>query len=426
MGVRDVEVVVVGAGLAGLNAARLLQGAGCRVLVLERDEVPGGRVRSARWQGCPIELGAAYFTADYERFIALVDELGLAETAEPFPHAFRTELLRDGRWHYVDYRSIPSFVRYRGIGLRDKLSVSIVGLRARTLHRRALRHFDVASAAEADDRSGQSREALRYFYAPPFEAFCQYRAEEVSVALQEITARFQGRPQKLSDGLGVVPARLAEQLEVECRTEVAAATTRDGAAVIRLASGDEVTARACVVATPGDVAASLVGTHSYLDSVRYTPFAELLLRTAGPAARRAPSGEPLYMRLAPPGERDGNLHSVVYLDHLAPSGGLLLAAPAPGGDFADWADDALADGLQAEVEAMHPDLEIIDRRLVRGARMVPVFEPGRAARLREFRASLRPGPVDLAGDWLYGPTMESALMAGEAAAARVKSFLGRI
>lgn len=419
MGLPDTEVVVIGAGLAGLNAARLLGRSGHQVVVLERDAVPGGRVRSARWADCPIELGAAYFTADYARFIALVEELGLADTAEPFPNAFRSEVLRDGRWRYVDYRSIPSFVRFGGIGLREKASVSIVGLRSRTLHRRALRHFDLASAADVDRAAGQSATALRYFYGLPFEAFCQYRAEQVSVALQEMTARYQGEPRKLHEGLGVVPARLAERLEVEYDTEAVAVEERDGRAVVRLASGGEIVARACVVATPGDVAARLAGTGGYPASVRYTPFAELLLRTSEPVARRSPSGEPLYMRLIPPGEREGTLHSLVYLDHVAPSGGLVLAAPAPGGRLADRPDDELADSLQAQAEELHPRIEVVDRRLVRGERMVPLFEPGRAGRLRAFRESLRPAPVDLAGDWLYGPTMESALEAGEAAAERV-------
>jgi protoporphyrinogen oxidase len=421
----DAEVIVIGAGLAGLNAARLLGRAGRRVAVLERDAVPGGRVRSERWADCPIELGAAYFTTDYERYIALLDELGLADTAEPFPNAFRSEVLRDGRWHYVDYRSIPSFVRFRGIGLRDKASVSIVGLRARTLHGGRLRHFDIASAAEIDRKAGQSATAMRFFFALPFEAFCQYSAEQVSVALQEMSARYQGEPRKLRDGLGVVPTRLAEQLEVRYDTEAVGVEERDGGVVVRLASGGDVTGRACVVATPGDVAARITGNGGYPASVRYTPFAELLLRTSEPLARRSPGGKPLYMRLIPTGEHEATLHSLVYLNHLAPSGGLLLAGPAPGSGFAGQPDDEIADSLQAQAEELHPEIDVVDRRVIRGERMVPLFEPGRAERLRAFRRSLRPGPVDVAGDWLYGPTMESALEAGEAAADRIGRHLQR-
>jgi len=43
-GVLDADVVVVGAGLAGLTAARTLAAAGLTPLVVEARERPGGRV----------------------------------------------------------------------------------------------------------------------------------------------------------------------------------------------------------------------------------------------------------------------------------------------------------------------------------------------------------------------------------------------
>ena len=42
----DADVIVIGAGLAGLHAARLLEEAGVEVLVIEADERVGGRVRT--------------------------------------------------------------------------------------------------------------------------------------------------------------------------------------------------------------------------------------------------------------------------------------------------------------------------------------------------------------------------------------------
>ena len=45
---RSADVIVVGAGLAGLRAARRLQEAGMRPLVLESSDGIGGRVRTDR------------------------------------------------------------------------------------------------------------------------------------------------------------------------------------------------------------------------------------------------------------------------------------------------------------------------------------------------------------------------------------------
>lgn len=59
---RDADVLVVGAGVAGLSAARLLSKHGLRCRILEGGAVIGGRLRTVRVPGwaIPIELGAEF------------------------------------------------------------------------------------------------------------------------------------------------------------------------------------------------------------------------------------------------------------------------------------------------------------------------------------------------------------------------------
>ncbi len=78
----DTQVVVVGAGLAGLAAARTLDRSGVQVIVLEARDRVGGRTEGAHTaDGTPVELGGQWLGPTQTRIYALVDELGL----ETFP-----------------------------------------------------------------------------------------------------------------------------------------------------------------------------------------------------------------------------------------------------------------------------------------------------------------------------------------------------
>ncbi|MEO0495333.1 MAG: FAD-dependent oxidoreductase [Actinomycetota bacterium] len=72
-----VDVVVIGAGIGGLHAARLLHEVGRTVVVLERRDRIGGRLRTDELAGAPVDLGATWFWPNEPRVNALVAEHGL-------------------------------------------------------------------------------------------------------------------------------------------------------------------------------------------------------------------------------------------------------------------------------------------------------------------------------------------------------------
>ncbi|RCH66651.1 phytoene desaturase [Streptomyces sp. SDr-06] len=89
---RTDHVVVVGAGLAGLSAALHLLGAGRRVTVVERDDLPGGRAGRLHLSGYRIDTGPTVLTmpdfAD-EAFAAVGDSLHRRVELIPLHPAYR-------------------------------------------------------------------------------------------------------------------------------------------------------------------------------------------------------------------------------------------------------------------------------------------------------------------------------------------------
>jgi oxygen-dependent protoporphyrinogen oxidase len=73
------EAVVVGAGVAGLVAARELARAGLRTLVLDGRDAPGGAVRGHAVAGLTLDAGAESFATRGGVVAELLDELGLTD-----------------------------------------------------------------------------------------------------------------------------------------------------------------------------------------------------------------------------------------------------------------------------------------------------------------------------------------------------------
>jgi monoamine oxidase len=80
------DVIVIGAGLAGLSAARHLRAQGASVIVLEARNRAGGRVHSTRLSGGQmIDLGAQFMGDAHMHMAALADEAGLRRTSAAVP-----------------------------------------------------------------------------------------------------------------------------------------------------------------------------------------------------------------------------------------------------------------------------------------------------------------------------------------------------
>src|SRR5438270_3124117 len=81
------DVIIIGAGVAGLTAARELTAAGARVLVLEARDRLGGRIMTHHTPDGPVELGAEFVHGAVEETLSVAREgaLALRETDRAAP-----------------------------------------------------------------------------------------------------------------------------------------------------------------------------------------------------------------------------------------------------------------------------------------------------------------------------------------------------
>jgi monoamine oxidase len=101
------RIAVIGAGLAGLNAAYTLKKAGLRADVYEASKRVGGRIYSVTdvvAPGLVTELGASFINPDHEDMFSLMEEFGLEALDSMIPvemdrRAGRRGLPANGRAH---------------------------------------------------------------------------------------------------------------------------------------------------------------------------------------------------------------------------------------------------------------------------------------------------------------------------------------
>jgi phytoene dehydrogenase-like protein len=411
-------VVIVGAGLSGLNCARDLTAAGVPVLVLEADDGVGGRVRTDEVEGFRLDRGFQVFFTAYPAARRVLDYGRLRL------HAFRPGALvrADGGFHrLLDPIRAPADAL---AGLLAPVGTLGDKLRVLTLRRRALA-TPVSEMFEARERPiheelrelGFSDRMVTRFFRPFLGGiFLDPALATTSRMLYSVYRMLSEGDTTLPEGgMGRIPEQMAEALpagSIRLGTRVAALRREgDRVAGVTLGNGEVLPARAVVVATNVADAAGLTG-------ATHTP-APRGVACVYFATRRAPVDEPL---LVLDGEARGPVLNLcvpsVVAPGYAPAGWHLVSATVV-------TDPAATDAaLEAEIRAQMAEWFGSDAvgawRALRTYR-IPWAQFDQSPGMLEPKGRpVRRGPgLFVCGDHVENASINGALHAGARAAAAV-------
>lgn len=124
---QSMDVLVIGAGMAGLMAAAQLQRAGRRVLVLDKGRGVGGRLASRRIDGATFDHGAQFITTREPRFAAVLEQGRQDGTMEEWCRGFAGAADGHARWRGKP--AMSAVAKHLALGLDLLLETPVAALR---------------------------------------------------------------------------------------------------------------------------------------------------------------------------------------------------------------------------------------------------------------------------------------------------------
>jgi oxygen-dependent protoporphyrinogen oxidase len=434
-------IVVIGAGLSGLAAARHLTQAGLRVIVLESDKRVGGRIYTDRTDGFEIDAGGQFIASFYTHTLRLIRELNLEPDLVRI--ASVSAVLRERKL----YRIWPNLrVIFTGlISVWSKLLLlrpAFDALRHWSLLDIYAFHkaFPLDTASVTDYASRRlNREILEYILQPPLSGILYWEPETTSQAmlfpLLKVAAGV--KLMTLRHGLGQLVEAMAEGVDIRYGAEVTQ-VLQDGADryLVKYEQEDqmhEVVTRGVVCSIP---ASGVPGVFPQLSDhqrrfFQAIEYSENAICAVG-IDRRMPDG--IYGLLFP---RQEAKHLAIAAVQSAknpaqlPTGRdmVVLYPNGPAGrQLIDQSDDEIGRILKSELnlagDAYRIGNDEIIQRVYRWRQALPFFDVGHFERLHDFAVgNIESGCQVFAGDYLGGPFIEGAINSGILAANRLVSRL---
>ena len=404
------DVVIVGAGLAGLSASRYLTAAGFDVHVLEASDGVGGRVRTDHVDGFTLDRGFQILLTAYPELKKQfdVDALNL----QPFDPGALVWINGKGKVFSDPLRRPKSFVAtvVAPIGsVVDKIRLATLRLSVTRGNGAALlSHPDITTAKMLSGR-GFSPKMIQRFFTPLVGGIQLDPQLTASRRMFDVVFRM------LNQGDAVVPAAgmsaISEQLashtpaeKIHLATRVVSAT-KNG---VVTENGHTISAKVVIIAVEGPAASTLTG---------IPPVQSRSVSCVYFASTSAPTNKKLIIL---DGTGQGPVLNIAVMSNIAPSyapeGQHLIAAALPGcigDDVEDIARQQLQTMFGTQVESWK---HLRTYRIAHGQPdQSPPFNPKKKQKLDNG--------IFICGDHRDTASTQGALFSGRRCADAVKEFL---
>lgn len=435
----DLDVAVVGAGIAGLTAAHELRNAGLNVRVFEEQQHVGGRMHSFRYQGYTFDEGAEQISLyGYRATWQLLSRLGVPLSEVP-RIGKSIGMWRNGRAH-PGVADNAAVLTGAGLSLRARFDLARVlswtSRRASVFDGDRPEETPLAGTTIRDFTRRYHRDLHDYLFQPVAGGFFGWDTARSAAApmlslLREVGTVASWRTYR--GGMDMLACRLADGLDVATGTRVEQVVADRDAARLFI-GGDTIRARSVLLCVPAPIASQLYGNppvdeSSFLSACTFTPTLKVSCLLDRPLALEC--GKPLYVLITP--EVEDSVLAGIGVDHArypgrAPAGkGLLNLMPTARTvpDLLDAPEQEIIERLTGVAPRYVPGFESANRRnFVHSFRYgLPEATPD-ALRLRAGFVGRELGPVDYAGDWvMLRPASEGAVRSGALAASRALGWL---